>query len=795
MKINFRKIASVLTGAVMLSSTVAFAAAANFPAPFVKSGAGDYAVVYGSTAVAGTDNVAAADINAFLTGKVTTTTSTPSTGDLTLSDGDVVQLEKSNDKFNLGEDLNDFSATIDSDDLPVVLADGVYTNDAGDDFDYEQDIVLANNVLGWQQDGDYNDDMPFIGFDLTSGDTILNYTLDFSDAAESSSWSGTSSDLQGTVIKMLGREYYISDVAYSASTGVALTLLDTANSVRISEGDTQTLSVGDKNYEVKVLAISDDTDDSVSLSINGVELSTDLEEGDTAKIKGEETYVGVKKISVSSKESVANTAVITIGTGQLVLENGEEVELNGDPLSDATAYEDHLLTAYITNSSFDVEEVKLEWKLKDDAWLSSGSSLVLPGFEAVKLSMGNFVTSANEVSTLENSGSDQIVLSTEVTDGTVDLPIVYNNATGIIGIGKDSDEKLVTSANSTIVFDGDTDKWFVVSRYNGDEFESYVLEVSDIDSYAASNGANTTTIKSAAGTKSIDIDIGDTEEFGDISLTLLGASETTEQVVLQVTGTGTLSFDELITAEGLHMQLPVATTGSGDGSLNVTISPASWVMNFTEEDEDDNIHTGLSFTATLGQNSEDDAEISAVSVTDYETEDGSDNYKGYVISALATETLWKTGGDQDSLDITYHGSEAYAQVYLTESTVSFNEDGSSGGGSSGTMVVKDSEVSSVQTKNLIVVGGSCVNTVAAKLLNSDVPLCGDDWTAKTNAGAGAFLIETYANPWSTGKVATLVAGYDATDSTNAVNALKTETIDTTVGKKYVKLAGSTLQLV
>ena len=34
------------------------------------------------------------------------------------------------------------------------------------------------------------------------------------------------------------------------------------------------------------------------------------------------------------------------------------------------------------------------------------------------------------------------------------------------------------------------------------------------------------------------------------------------------------------------------------------------------------------------------------------------------------------------------------------------------------MVVKDSEVSSVAGKNLVVVGGSCINTAAAKILDS-----------------------------------------------------------------------------
>ena len=62
MKFNFRKIASVLASAVMLGSTAGFAAAAmNYPAPFVKLGVADVAVVVGGSA-ASSDYLAAVDL-------------------------------------------------------------------------------------------------------------------------------------------------------------------------------------------------------------------------------------------------------------------------------------------------------------------------------------------------------------------------------------------------------------------------------------------------------------------------------------------------------------------------------------------------------------------------------------------------------------------------------------------------------------------------------------------------------------------------------------------------------------
>ena len=51
---NFKKIASALASTAMIGSTVALAAAASFPAPFVSGGAAEVAVVYGSNLDLGT---------------------------------------------------------------------------------------------------------------------------------------------------------------------------------------------------------------------------------------------------------------------------------------------------------------------------------------------------------------------------------------------------------------------------------------------------------------------------------------------------------------------------------------------------------------------------------------------------------------------------------------------------------------------------------------------------------------------------------------------------------------------
>jgi hypothetical protein len=121
----------------------------------------------------------------------------------------------------------------------------------------------------------------------------------------------------------------------------------------------------------------------------------------------------------------------------------------------------------------------------------------------------------------------------------------------------------------------------------------------------------------------------------------------------------------------------------------------------------------------------------------------------------------------------------------------------SGSGSTtlGDVKVMDDELSnsSMATKNLIVVGGSCVNTAASSLLNSAG--CGASWTAATGASSGDWIIQTWANPWGASKIATLVAGWERADTANAATYLTTQNPLTTVGHKLTGKTGTVATVV
>src|SRR3989344_559887 len=336
MKFNFRKIASVLTGAVMLSSTIALAAAANFPSDFVKSTCGDVAIAYGSNA-APTDFATVVEINSFLTGELAkmTTTSSSSTSSGTTVTGakDSIKLSRSSDNINLRESISGvWGTTVTKSDLPKILTDGVYKNKKNTEYKYDQKVTFPSTSGGtvlqleFLKDSDYNNNQPGIGINLSSSTDVLNYTLTFSPAAVSTVTSGDLVDFETTNIGILGKNYYILDFKNSTA---KMTLLDSASKDTVKEGETKSIMVGDKSYDVSINFISSTK---AKLTVNG-ETTDSLVNGDTWKL-ADGTYLGIRDVLKQDVSGSIGTVDFSLGTGKLEITNAQAVKLNDKSYSD-----------------------------------------------------------------------------------------------------------------------------------------------------------------------------------------------------------------------------------------------------------------------------------------------------------------------------------------------------------------------------------------------------------------------------------------------------------------------------
>ena len=811
MRFNFKKISAMASSILLTGMTLGVAAAASYPAPFVVGSNADVAVVYGTgVGVSNLDQVEATNIQTDLESSMT------GTGGDTVISGDSMLIAKSSDNINLGDTLSVFTGTVDDTDLSTLLADGTYVADDNDEFDFEQSIKLGTPAFSHFRDSDYEDEIglddrtPALGFKLSSNTWVLNYTMDFIQDAESSITSGDLDDIEGSDVTILGTTYYVSDLVNGSTAGTLgkLTLLDSAVQGTVGEGETISVVSGGQTYEVSINYIDNDE---VRFTVNGESApsSGKLQQGQSFRLS-DDSYIGVRDISKLEVSGETGSVTFSIGAGKLEITSGSDIKLNDDAIDGVKGW---VYRGTASGNSEKIDKIELEWKTDEEEFVTPESELVLPGFESVKLSMSQFVRSDEEQITIEaDSDTSIIVDNMPLKDGDVSFNILYANSTGEFqGLGKASDERLATSPNATLIFHeklngNDFHEYFVASYNITAEAQSYLLRAKI--TYDSTDAREEVTID-----KYDDGWVAACEEerngtscsIGDVSftvVTLAYASGGNETMTLKADTN--VNFNSVYTAGGLKMALPFEidrTLGQGGiGAKGVTAGPG-WVNftgnqtavnpgaghNFntvtlflTEEDKDDNIAAGNAFNFTLDDNSDNNVYVKELNHAGTGGPLGLENgdsktYEAYINgSDIATKILHYTTPDEDYAEIYYPSgdSESFAEVYLTESAAVVSTTGSA----LGDIVVKDSEVSSVSSKNLIIVGGSCINSAAATVLGGSY--CGAAFTESTGVGTGEFLLKSVSGAYSTGKIALVVAGYESADTVAASTTLRTQTIDT-----------------
>lgn len=781
---NFRKIASAAASVAMLGSTVGLALAANYPAPYVNNGATDVAVVYGSNL----------DISAVteITSSLSTELAAQSSGGTgTPTGGDYVLLAKTSNKINLDNEISSvFGTTINDDDLPTLLKDGTYYNDENTAFKYEQKITLANNfLLSFFADNDYKDQEPTVGIRLNNSLDVFNYTLDFTDNAESDVSGGDLVDLETTDIEILGRNYFIFDADNATS---KLTLLDSATSGIVNEGET--ITVGGHAVSINFISST-----AVKLDVDG-EVTNSMAIGETYKL-ADDTYVGVKEINKLEVAGELGNVEFSLGSGKLELPNNDNIELNDVQVNEIKSV---IARGTTTGGKETVDKITLNWKTDDDEFITPDSSLTMPGFEVVKFSMNDFIIPAEETLDIKDSGTTRMVLDVNLEKGRVTIPLFYTNTTGDFnGLGDDSNELTVTNAYRAVVFNKTrNDGYMIVSWNSTTDAETYVVRATSWDTNGANNRTDIEVLTEGGAWTTVDSNVkaGDQVDIGSATLTVASVSKD-KAVNFTASDTG-VTFHKLFTKEGLFLLMPYVPTTSNTneyGAINFTNVTAghgynTYDLRFVEEDKDDNLASGTNFTVVLGQNSDNEPQVASYTTATEQFKEIEDDNN--IVSRVKSDVGTKvrrigSSSDQREVEITYSGSESYGEVFLSDISAS------STGGELGSVSVMDTELatSGMQTKNLIVVGGTCVNTAASSVLGLSGAACGPSWTDATGVSAGEYLIQTFTNPWSSSKVATLVAGYEQGDTVNAATYFTTQNVDTTAGTKLIGTTGTSATVV
>lgn len=769
--INFKKVASILASGVMLASTISFAAAANlYPKPFTDGAA----IVYGSNA-ASTDMAGAIDIYDQLKTRATGTT------DATIS-GDAKAVETASQPLYLGDYINSTKTTFSKDQLPNVLASGSLTDDDGKELKYDLKIETPNVKVIY---GDTPDDLdlPVTYLDIDSSNDYYTLKVIFPTAVNTTKLTDES-------IKLFGKDYVFTG-STSDLTTTKVVLFEKAVPVKVNSGESVTA-------EGHTISVAVEDADTASITIDGV--TSTGNQGDSKKIGGVDVYV--KDVFGPSVAGTERYVELYLNSNKLTLEHAEDVIL-GSVEIDGT-------NTTLTTSGGKVSEIKIDIRPKDfdDAikYLKIGDSITDPVFKTTKL---NLVSVNPE---LEASSRDNILIK---PSGDKTASIKFTNKAGKVydmNFLKPSDTTMNTTyhANGTVLVTEyaynstmlGVDNHALVANSTGTVYEN--------DYFITCSGEYTqiwqlTGIKTTATTKEVKVkDQGsgtDTTETisltsynGSLSLADGGTAILGVDPASNLTVTVDKGCDYLYTKNGAKINLTRANqyTSSG-GTLSSQVIIEEETSYNGGEFKSNNLSTLgkniiLQFAYEKDTRSGKDMELKSTTPgglldTDYWTDDVGD-YDYYYLTKYGTYAK-QTGDTDNQVELWYPEDAMSIGFYIGEVSSEISP-GSTGVAGGQIAIVKDSEVSTVASKHLIVVGGSCVNTVAAKILNSDAPLCGADFSTATKVGAGGYIIKTVASPENKDKVAMLVAGYNAADTTNAVKrAMVIDGVKTDVGSEEI----------
>ncbi|MEK6916207.1 MAG: hypothetical protein AABW92_00530 [Nanoarchaeota archaeon] len=741
-KLNWaKKIAALGTGALMLGATLTGALAvadlANYPAPFVMNGVlSDTVLVVGESA-ATADVLGAVDIAASLQAAATSPVAGGSAGVVTISEG--TKVSQSGNKMNYNESISTLQTVFDKVELPTVLGDETLHGRK-----FTQTLTISTGTATFKYDSPGKVDKVEYG----AGDYLYfptNTKVYKYDLAMESTLNDAAADVEGKQLKIQGKTYTVSDIAYS-TTGqwTEMTLLSGSATHNLVQDEP--LGYGDSTV---TLGSVNEAEDKCVINVDGVSKTLDV--GDTETVNG--LTVGVIGAFYSTN---LKTCEVTLGADKLVLNNGGKVERNGLDI-DGTSVN---MVGNNTASTFNSLQINYTTD-KDDfdnymQYFAAGQAWADPVFNNWQI-LFQGTTAKTEEMKLERSADEATFTFKNKKGQEVNLEWFSNSSQSLLG---DSSTGLLlwqavatqnSTFNSTISVDTDTvadvKLWVVLEGG-----EVHILEFSEYDDDDNKVTFDDITSGNEVKTAALSATLGVLESvtFGSLGTFQLGFSESDGW--LYFNATGNVAESELgakiniVNATAITITSPNEDSDkqSADNVFRLQLSYDS-----TDTELDLYTPTKTSGTAFLTMSS-NNKEYNDNDVSMYVTEKGA---------------LFEYDADKKSYaTLTYPEEDVYANVFIAPVSATTS---SSGSGSaekvnpfSVGLAVLDT-VAKNMDKNLIVVGGPCANIIAAELMNNP-----DNCAAGFEAGKG--MIRFYDRG---SKSALLVAGFSADDTKGAAYVL------------------------
>lgn len=623
----------------------------------------------------------------------------------------------------LTDDEVELGGAITSGDIPSSIQDNKLSNLADtqfswDDGDGADDYDYYEEiVIGTMNILTTTDDEDLEGIAM-SNEEGLTYKLVLEDNLSMTAVGNDSVDSDRLFLTILGEEYEISSMTTTSITVV------TSDEVSLGIGESYTTPDG------SVVTVSDIYSTSVMLTVDGE--SEFISEDTSKKVNGVKIEVDV--IGYHSNTPETSSVILKIGDDEIseTFNSGDAYigEEDGNALweweiSGLNAADGYIGVTYAGKLN-DASDVAAENSDSEDTIKYVGSGYVFPNnFAAVTL---DSITDA-DYQDLKIYFSDSTDLyydndSTEYLEEDADVIVIEADNNDVLTVGS------YETSKAYIWFNGTNIQTFYYD-HDGQRTPSGKARLAD-----ATSGATWTGDDDMPSTTLIDVEIGDTNL--DINMSVVA---------------------------GIPQLFVLNTDDSDNQVLNLTIGGT--LLNTTAAAADGTFER-LGSTAEDAEAGDIMFDGSDVSTGDYEL------MEDYGIM-LSEGTSPESQADDDEATLSVPEERVYAQVTVS---LAPSVDGSDSGLAKAVM---DSESSTYDGSDVIVVGGSCANTLAAELLGS--AYCGESFTTATGVGSGQFMFQAFDR---NGKTALLVAGYEVGDTSKAATYLLADNeIATTTGGEAV----------
>ncbi len=797
-----KRLLAVGTGATMLGATAMGAMAAglgSYPDMFVTDGTFNGFLVVGEAA-APIDNLAMTDIAAAMQYTAASeTTTTTLEGDTWLVGTSSKYLEMANSNATASaigsETFRDISTFIGDEELEA-LADGTWaTNEADYTFqqflffdDQDSDLSVNRIVKYIENDDDVTSDYLY----FKNGHQIARYKLEFSSSAQSdvtdSAGSADSTgtyldDFENTALSFLGKQFAVVTARRSAAgpqggcRSAKLTLMGGATKDTLLEGETKTYTISDTEYEV-MLSFTDA--DECKFTVNG-QATNKLKVGETY-VLADDSEVGVSEVLYQDYAGGVHSCTFYLGAQKVVIQDDDtsngvgshRVKVGSEDV-DGT---EGIITGSDDNTTASITTIEVNMSAEDDYFVGAGEKLsdaiIAAGEEEEVLFTENWNVeyqglvdqTTNDIGLYSSSAKRYQLRLYDGDNNKVDIPIAYAESTVNLTVGEDSavgtsrtDQKRLALTEAEYIYKND---YFIITGGTASDgsAKSYLLQ------YKGQDDTDKTSpkikFKNAGSGDSLEYSAATTNatatiKLGGYSFIVHGQSSTADDapILVDLNGGGTVAVSSNITFVDYY---------GSQWAIQPYWSPQSVYENKTAvtlrqttpngDDYDNVLPSTIVLNITLTTGPEVRADITGLTLI---TPDGETEVSYGYTSMGAKVTFKEPSSDPDELVLTYPEKQARPQVYVTSGAITSSS--STGGELTRVTVVDatklDSEIASAEAQNLIVIGGPCVNTIAADLLGSPA-----DCTEGFTPGKARVKLFEHAN----GNVAMLVAGYSGADT-------------------------------